>query len=262
MKMRILYPSNPLNDKEADEPYQEEFLEAKKAGLACSLFDFDALSFNEFRPKPRIEQDEKVLYRGWMLNIELYERLCCFISKKGGVPITNPETYEKCHHLPGWYDKCSKFTPETHIFEYGEGMIEEINKLGWESYFVKDFVKSNSNEVGSIAKNGEEAYEIAKLIEKYRGNIEGGVAIRRVENFIPETEQRYFVVNEVPYSPTDDMPKIVEEISNIIDAPFYTIDTIRREDGEYRLVEVGDGQVSEKKLWPMSNFVGVLAKNA
>ena len=61
--MRILYPSNPLNNKEADGPYQEEFDKVVDAGLSCSLFDCGVPSFREFSPKPKIKENEKILYR-------------------------------------------------------------------------------------------------------------------------------------------------------------------------------------------------------
>jgi hypothetical protein len=53
--MRVIYPENPLNRIQADEPYHEEFTVVCSAGYQCSLFDFDALAFDEFNPhlKPR-----------------------------------------------------------------------------------------------------------------------------------------------------------------------------------------------------------------
>ena len=65
--MKILYPLNPLNRKEADEPYAEEYGLIEEAGFNCSLFDFDTLSFDHFKSKPNIEISEPILYRGWML---------------------------------------------------------------------------------------------------------------------------------------------------------------------------------------------------
>ncbi len=56
--MRVLYPENPLNTTQADEPYHEEFTVVHSAGYhQCSLFDFDALAFDEFNPHPRIQAD-------------------------------------------------------------------------------------------------------------------------------------------------------------------------------------------------------------
>ncbi len=260
--MRIIYPYNPLNSKEADEPYQEEYKVIKSAGVKCSLFDFDALEYGEFNPNPNIESDDLVLYRGWMIDPEGYKKLVSFIESKGALPITSYDNYLKCHHLPGWYEECKEFTPETKFFLNDENLENNIRSLDWQAYFIKDFVKSNSTEKGSIALSPAEAVEIVHLIEKYRGSIEGGIAVRRVENYIEETEIRYFIMNGKVYSPTSKTPEIVEKIASTITAPFFSVDVIQRKDGKYRIVEIGDGQVSDKKAWNISTFSAMLVENA
>ncbi len=216
ISMRIIYPSNPLNEKEADEPYQDEFATLKSAGVDCSLFDFDALDFDEFKPKPSILEGEHILYRGWMLNPERYQKLTRYIHLKCAVPVTSPKDYLRCYHLPNWYDQCIEFTAESRFFANNESLRINIEKLGWDAYFVKDFVKSNSTEKGSIASSSGEVLEIIELIQQYRGEIEGGIALRRVENYIDSTETRYFIFNGKAYSPTGDVPDIVIEIAKLI----------------------------------------------
>ncbi|NEO57804.1 MAG: ATP-grasp domain-containing protein [Okeania sp. SIO3B5] len=260
--MRILYPFNPLNTKEADEPYQEEYLAVKALGVSCSLFDFDMLEFEEFRPEPKIEPGEIILYRGWMLKPELYELLTKFIVNRGGSPLTSLSNYLKCHHLPGWYDECKEYTAETVFFPDDDKLEANIASLYWEAFFVKDYVKSNSTEVGSLATTVAEAINIVELIKKFRGGIEGGVAIRRVEEYIKESEIRYFVMNGKVYSPNSVVPQVVASIAAIVMAPFYSIDTIQNIDGNIRLVEIGDGQVSDKKSWDVSIFAAMLAENS
>ena len=260
--MQIIYPHNPLNPKEADEPYQDEYLLLKSKGVKCSLFDFDVLSYDEFKPKPKIELDESVLYRGWMLNTDGYKKLVGFIEKRGGVPVTSLENYVHCHYLPGWYEQCKMYTPETYFFPNNGKLKDSVSALGWDSYFVKDYVKSNSTEKGSIASSPEEVVEIVKLIEKYRGEIEGGIAVRRVEKYMDNTEVRYFVMGGKAYSPSGEIPDIVKSITELIKAPFYSVDIIQRADGEYRVVEIGDGQVSDKKTWSTIDFSNMVAENA
>jgi len=258
--MKILYPFNPLNNKEADEPYQDEFLALQNAGVDCALFDFDSLDF-EFKPEPRINKDEDILYRGWMLNPDGYEKLVRAIQSKGGQVVTSVENYAKCHHLPGWYEQCKKLTPETHFFPNDDRLKENLEALSWNRFFIKDYVKSNSTEKGSIANSADEALEIISLIENYRGTIEGGVSVRKVEEFISDTEERYFVFNSKAYTATDEVPMVVEQVAEIVDAPFFSVDTIRRADGVIRVVEIGDGQVSDRKSWPVAKFVEMLVEN-
>jgi hypothetical protein len=40
--------------------------------------------------------------------------------------------------------------------------------------------------------------------QKFRGTIEGGICVRKVEDFIPETERRYFVINGRCFAPSTD----------------------------------------------------------
>jgi hypothetical protein len=69
-------------------------------------------------------------------------------------------------------------------------------------------------------------------------------------------------VNGVPYSSDSVVPKLVQEIATIINAPFYSVDVVENLAGELRLVELGDGQVSDKKTWTVSKLVEVVAANA
>lgn len=39
------------------------------------------------------------------------------------------------------------------------------------------------------------------------------------------------------------------QVASRIDAPFYSVDVIQRGDGVWRVVELGDGQVSDLKEW-------------
>lgn len=260
--MRVLYPCNPLNPKEADEVYQEEYQTLQLANVKYSLFDFDAFVYGEFKPKPSIEPGDLVLYRGWMLKLEYYQHLVSYLEGRKAFPFTTYQNYLKCHHLPGWYEPCKAYTPETKFFPDDHHLIKRIEALGWDSYFVKDYVKSNSTARGSIASSPTEAVEIIQLIKKYRGSIEGGIAIRRVERCAKDTETRYFVMNGQSYSPTNELPEIVETIAGIVSAPFFSLDIIRREDGVLRLVEIGDGQVSDKKMWSTAAFSAMLIEDA
>jgi ATP-grasp domain, R2K clade family 3 len=260
--MRVLYPENPLHKAQADDPYQEELIAVNAAGYQCSLFDFDALAYGEFRPRPTIQVGDRVLYRGWMLTPQRYADLIVQIKSKGGEPVTSNDNYLRCHHLPGWYQQCTGFTAETQFFAADQLLESKVADLNWERYFVKDFVKSNTGKKGSIANSPAEVCAIVEEIIKYRGEIEGGVAIRRFEDYRASTERRYFVVKGIAYSATGEIPELVKKIAGIVDAPFYSVDVVENSAGGLRLVELGDGQVSDKKTWSISKFVDVITANA
>ncbi|WP_238582614.1 ATP-grasp domain-containing protein [Trabulsiella odontotermitis] len=130
-------------------------------------------------------------------------------------------------------------------------------QLQWPAYFVKDYVKSLTTSRGSVAKNADEIREVLKLIAHYRGTIEGGVSVRRFESFVLDTERRYFVLNGKVFSADDVVPEQVEAIARCVNTPFYSIDVVKNTDGELRLVEIGDGQVSDVKEWDIEKFVAM-----
>lgn len=95
-------------------------------------------------------------------------------------------------------------------------------------------------------------------LKLYRGDIEGGVALRKVEHYIPDSEQRYFIVHETAYGIGGDVPAIVHKVAEMVKAPFFSVDIAQTVQGDWRVVELGDGQVSDKKQWPLEKFVEVL----
>lgn len=54
------------------------------------------------------------------------------------------------------------------------------------------------------------------------------------------------------------VPEIVECIAARIDSPFFSVDVVLSSKGRPRLIELGDGQVSDRKNWPASRFVAIL----
>ena len=117
---------------------------------------------------------------------------------------------------------CKDFTPESAFFADDKSLEQNASDLGWESFFVKDYVKSNYNERGSIAKSPTEVIEVVNLIKEHRGEIEGGISLRKVEEYLPDTEQRYFVKFGKTYSPEGEIPEVVHSISKVVEAPFYS----------------------------------------
>lgn len=256
--MRILFPLNPLARSEPDEPYVDEWNALQDAGFDCSLFDFDEIE-HQFRPTPPIQPGERVLYRGWMLNLGGYACLVERIRTKGGIPVATESHYAMGHHLPNWYPYCSELTPETIFVEFCDELEGMVAELGWRSFFVKDYVKSNTGDLGSIAHSPAEVRAIAEQIQLYRGEVEGGLAIRRVEHLRSDTESRHFVVNGKAFSPEGAVPGVVSACARVVPAAFYSVDVVLNEEGQHRIVELGDGQVSDRKHWPVRKFVDVIA---
>ncbi|MES2041857.1 MAG: ATP-grasp domain-containing protein [Pseudomonadota bacterium] len=253
--MQLLYPCNPFDKNQPDETYEEEFHAARAAGLTCFLFSAEDFEMGEFKPRPANQFQGQMLYRGWMLTPERYAVLEQAVTAKNARLLTSVSQYRQCHYLPEWYSACQDVTPNT-IFLSRDGDFETaLANTGWQAYFVKDYVKSLTTSRGSIAKNAEEVREIVGLIERYRGQIEGGICVREFEQLLPETEERYFVWRGQVYARDDVVPDIVLDIARRFDTPFFSIDIVLNSQGVARLMELGDGQVSDRKKWDAGKFV-------
>ena len=255
--MRFLYPCDPFNKKEPDEAYVEEFVAARAAGLACSLYSAEDFESGEFKPHPPFTEREEIIYRGWMLNPNDYARLLEAIERTGARALTAVAQYRFCHYLPEWYPRCKEFTPETVFVKKGGDYAAAVADRNWPAFFVKDYVKSLTTSRGSVANSVGEIAEIVSLIEKYRGQVEGGVCIRKFEHLASDTEERYFVFRGKPHARNGAVPEIVQAVVPRISSPFFSVDVVRSIDGELRLIELGDGQVSDKKQWPAERFVEI-----
>jgi hypothetical protein len=55
------------------------------------------------------------------------------------------------------------------------------------------------------------------------------------------------------------VPEIVQRIAERIDSPFFSVDIVLALDDTLRLIELGDGQVSDRKKWPANRFVAMLS---
>ena len=258
--MHILFPSDPFASASPDEAYADEFEAMRALGIHCSLFSFEEFEAGNFKAKQAIPTKAEVLYRGWMLKPDDYSRLESEVTAAGARLKTTLSEYQHCHYLPEWYELCREMTPETVFLQRNSDFVSALSGKNWSGYFVKDYVKSLSTARGSIASTVQEVGEIVTLIEQYRGHVEGGVCVRRLEALLPETEERYFVVGGRAYAREGAVPPMVQEVARRISSPFYSVDVVEAQNGTLRLIELGDGQVSDRKKWPVSRFVEVLGE--
>lgn len=230
-----------------------------RAGHSVFLVNGEKLSTGTTNVKPLLPEGETASYRGWMLTTTEYEHLTNSIANAGGIPFTSLPQYLSTHHLPNWYERIADLTPETIVLPLEADWTNELKKLGWARFFIKDFVKSLKTSVGSIIQRPEDIHVVAGEMEKYRGQIEGGLCIRQVEDFLPETEQRYFVLNGMPFSadPQAEIPPLVSQCATRIESKFFSVDVITRNDSALRIVEIGDGQVSDLVGWSLERFVEI-----
>jgi hypothetical protein len=250
--MHFLFPTDPLNPRQVDEAFRPQMEALRSLGHSASLFSMESGQLRG--PLP---EGATVVYRGWMLDASEYEKLIDRIRARGAEPLIPLETYLSCHHLPNWYPRISDLTPETRIFPADADLASELSALGWERFFLKDYVKSLKTSVGSVVSRPEEAAVVLAEMKKFRGEIEGGLCVRRFEPFRPGTELRYFVVQGAPHAASGEVPELVRECARRIASPFFSVDVTARDDGALRVVEIGDGQVSDLVGWEADRFAAL-----
>lgn len=263
--MHLLYPTSPLRSKQPDEQFEAEVEAVRGAGFEVSLFsleDFQGGTFRAFPPLPRnTDILSDILYRGWMMSAAEYEALVLAVSRAGARPVTDLQAYLASHHLPNWYAAIADLTPETRIYPADCDLEAELRALDWSDFFIKDYVKSLKTSSGSLISKPEQVAAVVSDMRRFRGVIEGGFCVRRVERFLPDTERRYFVLEGEPHATSSDMPPIVHECAKRLRGRFYSVDVVQRMDGQLRIVEVGDGQVSDLVGWTPNQFAGILANH-
>jgi hypothetical protein len=259
--MRLLYPSGPLRARQPDEQFVAEVDAVCAVGFEVSIFSLENFQGGEFRAVPALPPGTDVLYRGWMLSASEYESFASFLVRAEAHPVISAEEYLISHHLPNWYPLISDLTPETRVFPANSDLERELRALAWPEYFIKDYVKSLKTSVGSRISKPEQVGAVVADMQRYRGTIEGGFCVRRVESFLPDTERRYFVVDGVAHAESGDVPPIVHECAKRLRSRFYSVDVVQRTDGQLRVVEVGDGQVSDLVGWTPERFAKVLVQH-
>jgi hypothetical protein len=255
----FLFPSDYFRLVRVDDMYLSESTAFQQAGFQVAVVSLESLSSASPQIRPSLAPTENTIYRGWMLGASDYQKLVTAIDRAGAYIYTSRVDYLATHYLPNWYHSIKDLTPETHFYHTNGDLEIELTKLGWDRFFVKDYVKSLKTSRGSIISHPSEIKSVMSEMHKFRGTIEGGICIRRVEEFIPASEQRYFAIEGKVFAsePTAIIPPIALECAGRIKSRFFSIDTIDRQDGVKRIVEIGDGQVSGLVGWTVERFVEI-----
>lgn len=255
--MHFIYPSDILKPSLPDELYREEANAIQARGHLVSLVDSNTFMVSTFQSTP--EFDLGVVYRGWMVTPDEYQTLLHSIEQQGAKPYTSQEQYLAAHYLPNWYPLLAHLTPETVILDPTADLVPILQQLGWSRFFVKDYVKSLKTAGGAMIENPADIERVMAEMKKYRGMIEGGLCVRRYEEFLPNSEHRFFVIDGTCYGPEPQfpIPSIVQDCALRLSSPFFSVDIATRIDGVERLVEVGDGQVSDLVGWTANRFASL-----
>lgn len=277
----ILVPSDPLTPRVPDEHFVPEADAGRDAGLTVAVVDHDAIVAGEFSAALRRVPTSGVVrtawYRGWMLSSSAYARLGSELEMRGIRSLTSPAAYAAAHELPGWYGRFADSTPVSVWSPWEPGRTPTsadvgllIEALGDGPGVVKDYVKSRKHEwdeacyVPDLADTATASRVIARMVELQGDDLAGGIVVRAFEQFASDDGGRAqevrvwwvlgapVVVTPHPDAPAGaaaDVPAEVLEAVGLsvgaLGAPFVTTDLALRADGVWRVIEVGDGQVSD-----------------
>lgn len=270
--MKFLFPCHEVDNKKVDDFYVEEHHAAKLQGHDCYLFDHDRFVAGDgFHSNiPAVDDDTKLILRGWMLSVPQYEEFYNKLKELGYILVNTPEQYKNCHHFPESYDYTKEHTSKAiFIKDFDADILQDIsNFFGEKDFLMKDYVKS-AKEMPELFRmpakiSGEDLLKKVEKFIEYRGKLfnEGLVFKEFIEldkdgsDNVNEWRIFYYENNRIsarpnsnqkgPYVEAPDafLKEVVDGIAFEIDSNFFTIDVAKKSDGSWMIIETGDGQVS------------------
>jgi ATP-grasp domain, R2K clade family 3 len=278
MSTLVLFPNDALKPKTVDFLFQEEEQAARKQGFSAQIFDFNALVFNN-DPEvacmriPAAADMQLALYRGYMMTVDQYSQLFEELKRKNIILLTQPEEYAATHLLPNWYPLVQKTTPETIILSKDElddvdSVYEHISAWANQAAIVKDYVKSRKHEwdeacfIPNVADKQACLKVIKTFITRQGNDLAGGLVLRKFldlqkrslpDGTIVPVETRCFIFHHKLLLAYDRWghaqtmiadPSWYEPIFKAIPSPFFSLDIAQQTNGQWSVIEAGDGQVS------------------
>ncbi|MEV5609113.1 ATP-grasp domain-containing protein [Streptomyces sp. NPDC052225] len=216
----------------------------------------------------------RLWYRGWMLPSASYARLADVLAERGSVLVTDGRRYRRAHELPGWYETFATMTPRSvWLPAEPKSMLPAARlaglaaSLGPGPVVVKDYVKSRKHEWDDACyvPDGADTERLAAVVRRFmelqEDFLAGGIVLRAFEDFTGDEVRVWWIDGEpslVTVHPDVQEGTDVAEASlpgqelarvaplvRALACRFVTTDLALRSDGVWRVVEVGDGQVSD-----------------
>lgn len=200
-----------------------------------------------------------------MLRSEQYLAFGTALAAKGVTLRTGPEQYQRAHELPGWYAEFVAVTPAS-VWTSGDDIEvfdEQRRQLGAGAGVLRDYSKSMKHHWHEAAyipdlTDGEAARAVARRFRELRDDdFVGGFVLRRFERFTGAEVRTWWVDGQcvlttahpdtADQAPPGDLD--LEAIAPLVAATelrFVSVDLAKRADGTWRVVELGDGQVSDR----------------
>jgi hypothetical protein len=269
MRATLLFPGDYFSLNNPNDNFTAEL----DAVVACDNLDPLLFNYDEYidgsplrLSKPASECAELLIYRGWMMKPEQYERFYNDLVNLGFDPLTEPSSYERMHCFPNAAEYYEGQTPAYKVYPAVNGRVEidvgEVNAK-FDRFMIKDYVKSvKGTAFPAIVKTPVTQEELDGLIGEFiklRGELfTGGIVLKEyvdLKRYGKTTNEwrEFRFLNGIRLSlarnsnQTASCPKPPDDYlqtRNIPPGPFYTVDYAELEDGSWTIVEAGDGGVS------------------
>tara|TARA_Y100001933_G_C18867495_1_gene508557 strand:+ start:47 stop:937 length:891 start_codon:yes stop_codon:yes gene_type:complete len=276
--MRIIFCDSVFDNNIIEPDYEKEKNSALKNGLQFSLISYEELvagnTSKALKNISKKESEEFGIYRGWMLTPEEYNNLFEGLLTKGIKLINSTSNYKHCHCLPESFHLIKLKTPKsvwtTNLDE--SNILKLAKEFGQNPIILKDYVKSEKHnwEEACYIENANDKSKVKSTVSKFlelRSNsLNQGIVFRQFEKLqfltnhsqsgMPLTlEYRLFflkgsLINIFNYwdegKYNDELPSLegFKEVAKTIESNFFTMDIAKKENGEWIIMELGDGQVS------------------
>jgi hypothetical protein len=267
----LLLCADPLRPTRCDPHFTPQAAAARLAGTAVALIDHDALLAGRAdEAVRRVPQDlGPAWYRGWMIPAAAYADLDTALAARGTRLLTDPPMYRTAHELPGWYGTFADVTPPSawvacapHGAPAPAVLAAVAATLPAGPGIVKDFVKSRKHDwdqacyLPDLADTTAVHRVVSRFVELQQDTLAGGIVLRAFEPLQRAAgEARVWWLDGEPVLTTahPDTPDLRPQPAldgirlpvSALGCRFVTTDLAQRTDGTWRVIEVGDGQVSD-----------------
>jgi hypothetical protein len=275
--LTVLFCVDPLTPGRVDPYFADQARSVRESGGTVALIDHDALLAGQpDQAVRRVPRDSgPVWYRGWMIPADDYAQLANALARRGVALRVPPEQYRAAHELPGWYDAFATVTPASVWVPWRPsvapvpadiaGLIKPLAAQGGGPAMVKDYVKSRKHEwaqacfIEDLGDIEGATRIIARMVELQEDSLNGGIVVRRFERYQQRdgrtVEARVWWLDGTPtlvgahpdtpgHTPQPELTTVAPLVVRL-GCRFVTTDLALRDDGVWRVVEVGDAQVSD-----------------
>lgn len=270
MTLTVLFCADPLDPRRVDPHFGRESEAVRDHYGTFSLIDHDALLAGDAAAAVRRVPADlgAAWYRGWMVDADQYATLHAALRKRGVRLFTDPDDYRRAHELPGWHEAFAGLTPRSVWCPVRPGAVvpepaelaELVRPLAAGPAVVKDYVKSRKHEwleacfVPDLSDTDRLRTVAQRMVDLQEDFLTGGVVVREYEAYVTGEARVWWIDGEpAVIGPHPDDPGVepVPDLTAVgpavraLGCRFITTDLARCDDGRWRVVEVGDGQVSD-----------------